>query len=209
MKFMRNGGAALRWLWLVLALALLPAIACAQTSGAAAQAFIAQNVQKGLGILNDTALNPADRRTQFEALLLQITDLNRVAAFTLGSYAKGASDSDVNAFKSEFQNYAVAVYQSYFARYSGQVLSITGTVEHAPGDTIVSTVLVSPHGGAPLPIAFRVMDESGKPAIVDFSIEGVWLAQEERDQFVAFLNQHDGSIPALTGHLKQIETSYR
>jgi phospholipid transport system substrate-binding protein len=193
----------------VLALVLVPAMAGAQTNSAGAQSFISDNVQKGLTILNDSALSPADRRGQFETLLLSITDLDRAAAFTLGNYKNGASGADVSAFTTEFQNYAVAVYQSYFARYQGQTVKITGATQHAPGDVVVSTLLVSPHGEAPQPIDFRVMDENGKPMIVDFSVEGVWLAQEERDQFTAFLGQHGGSISALTDHLKQIEATYK
>lgn len=188
--------------------ALAP-MASAQTTAASAQSFIGANVQKGLTILNDASLSPADRRGQFQTLLLSIMNLNRGALFTLGEYRKNASDSDVSAFTAEFQNYAVAVYQSYFARYQGQTLKVTGAVEHAPGDVVVSTLLVSPNGDAPLPIEFRVIDDEGKPMIVDLSVEGVWLAQEERDQFTAFLGQNGGSVPALTAHLKQIETQYK
>lgn len=185
--------------------------ASAQTTASSAQSFIGENVQKGLTILNDASLSPAARRGQFQALLLSIMNLNRGAVFTLGDYRKSASDSDVSAFTAEFQNYAVAVYQSYFARYEGQTLKITGAVEHAPGDVVVSTLLVNPkaQGDGPLPIEFRVIDDQGKPMIVDFSVEGVWLAQEERDQFTAFLGQNGGSLPALTAHLKQIEAQYK
>jgi phospholipid transport system substrate-binding protein len=189
---------------------LAPSAAIAQTTTAAsAQSLIGGNVQKGLGILNDRALSPADRRAQFQTLLLSITDLKRAAVFTLGSYRTGASDADVAAFTNEFQNYAVAVYQSYFSRYDGQTLKVIGASERAPGDVVVSSLLVNPDASqAPLAIDFRVMDDSGKPTILDFSVGGVWLAQEERDQFTAFLGQHNGSIPALIDHLKQIETQY-
>ena len=191
----------------ILAFAFVPT-ASAQTT-ASAQGFITDNVQKGLAILNNGELTPADRRAQFEALLLSITDLDRAAVFTLGSFGKSASDADVCAFKNEFRNYAVAVYQSYFARYAGQTLQVTGASEHAPGDVIVSALLISPRGEAPLPIDFRVMEVNGKPEIVDFDVEGVSLAQEERDQFTAFLGQNGGGIAALTDHLKQIEATYK
>jgi phospholipid transport system substrate-binding protein len=194
---------------LIVLIAVAPAQA--QTNASPAESFIRDNVQKGLGILNDASMNPADRRAQFQTLLLSITDLKRAAVFTLGTYRSGASDADVSAFTAEFQNYAVAVYQSYFARYQGQTLKITGSVQHAPGDTVVSTSLVNPNaqGEAPLAVDFRVIDSQGKPTIVDFSVGGVWLAQEERDQFLAFLGQHGGSVSALTDHLKQIETQYK
>lgn len=193
---------------IVLAVVLAPVPASAQTSPASAQSFINDNVQKGITILNNKSLSAADRRGQFETLLLSITDLDRAAAFTLGSYKSNASAADVVAFTTEFRSYAVAVYQSYFARYAGQTLQINGATQHASGDVIVSTQLISPHE-APQPIDFRVMDMNGKPMIVDFSVEGVWLAQEERDQFTAFLGQHAGSVSALTDHLKQIEATYK
>jgi phospholipid transport system substrate-binding protein len=192
--------------------AMTPSAAFAQTTTtASAQSFIGDNVQKGLGILNDQSLSSVDRRGHFQTLLLTITDLKRAGIFTLGSYRQGAPDADVGAFTAEFQNYAVAVYQSYFARYEGQTLKVIGAVEHAPGDVVVSTLLINPHshGEEPLAIDFRVLEDQGKPVIIDFSVGGIWLAQEERDQFTAFLGQHNGSIPALIDHLKQIETQYK
>ncbi|MEI9930026.1 MAG: hypothetical protein WDM89_05575 [Rhizomicrobium sp.] len=35
------------------------------------------------------------------------------------------------------------------------------------------------------------------------------LAIEERDQFSAFLSQHNGSVPALIQHLNQLTAQYR
>jgi hypothetical protein len=40
--------------------------------------------------------------------------------------------------------------------------------------------------------------------LVDFSVAGIWLALEERDQFVAFLGLNDGSIPKLIEHLNHL-----
>ena len=40
--------------------------------------------------------------------------------------------------------------------------------------------------------------------MVDVSIVGVWLGLEERDQFAAFLQQHNNDIPALVTHLQDL-----
>jgi ABC-type transporter MlaC component len=58
-------------------------------------------------------------------------------------------------------------------------------------------------GQQPLEVDFRVRSDTGKPMLVDFSVAGMWLALEERDQFVAFLDHNDGSIPKLIDHLNQ------
>ena len=181
----------------------LPALALAQAAHAAtpAETLVSDNIQKGLAILNDAQLTQAQRGAKFETLLLGITDLKRISVFALGQYAATAAPADRDAFASAFQRYAVAVYQSYLGKYAGQTLKVTGSRAYAPGDDIVSTTLIDPAGGRPLGIDFRVRSDTGAPVIVDFSVAGIWLAPEERDQFVAFLGQNGGSIPSLIAHL--------
>ena len=125
--------------------------------------------------------------------------MKRIADFTLGQYRRGASPADLAAFDAAFQNYAVAVYQSYFAKYAGQTLKVTGSQARAPDDFIVATQLIDPNdhsGQQPLEVDFRVRTDTGKPVVVDFSVAGIWLALEERDQFTAFLGQNNGNIHA-------------
>jgi phospholipid transport system substrate-binding protein len=200
----------------VLAMTLAAAaasLAAAPASAAApAEAFVQANVNKGLAILNNHGLPAEQRRQQFEGFILGLTDMRRIAMFTLGVYKRSASPQDQDAFAAAFQSYATAVYQSYFAKYSGQSLRVTGSQEHAPGDTIVQTVLVDPNdhsGQQPLEIDFRVLGDNGKFVVIDFSVAGIWLAIEERDQFSSFLGQNGGSIPVLISHLHELAKSYR
>ena len=177
-----------------------------------AETFVSDNIQKGLATLNDQQLSAAQRSDQFEHLLLSITDINRVAVFTLGQYAQAASPADRTAFAAAFQSYSVAVYRSYLGKYAGQTLKVTGSSEHSPSDFIVTTNMMDPsdHSGQqPLEVDFRVRTDTGKPEIIDLGIAGVWLAIEERDQFGAFLSKNRGDINALVAHLHEIANSYR
>ncbi|HXC53767.1 MAG TPA: ABC transporter substrate-binding protein [Rhizomicrobium sp.] len=176
-----------------------------------AEAFVQANVQKGLSILNNHGASTDQKRAQFETFVLGLTDMRRIANFTLGQYRHSASPQDEAAFAAAFQSYAVAVYQSYFAKYSGQTLRVTGSQEHGPGDTIVQTQLIDPNdhsGQQPLEVDFRVLSDGGKFVVIDFSVAGIWLALEERDQFSSFLGQNNGSIPTLISHLKDLAKSY-
>jgi phospholipid transport system substrate-binding protein len=108
------------------------------------------------------------------------------------------------------------VYQSYFNKYAGQTLKVTGSTSVAANDDVVKTILVDPsdHSGNPLEVDFRVKSDTGKPMVVDVSVGTsngglISLAIEERDQFSAFLSQHNGSIPALVTHLNQLTAQYR
>jgi phospholipid transport system substrate-binding protein len=191
----------------VFALAAGLSAACADTP---AETYIHDNVQKGLAILNDSSLSAADKRTQFQSFLETLTDIHRIAVFTLGAAAKSASPADVDAFVEAFRGYAAAVYQQQLAHYSGQTLKVTGSIQHAPGDFIVQTQVQQPNGSSQGDeVDFRVSDTGGKMVVIDASVAGVWLALQERDQFTAFLAQHNNDVKALTADLEQRAASIR
>jgi phospholipid transport system substrate-binding protein len=191
----------------LLALALtLPAAGLAQAA-TPAEDYIQSNIQRGLDILNNKSLAPADRRDQFRGFLESLTDLRRVALFTLGSAARTASDADKDAFVTAFHDYAVAVYNERLSRYNGQVLKVTGSTENAPGDFTVRTVLVD--RGNSTEVDFRVEGAPGQLKLLDASVEGIWLSIEERDQFSGFLGNHGGDIHALIQHLNALTAQMR
>ena len=197
----------------MLAMALvLTAPVLTASAAVPAESFVADNIQKGLTILNDPALSASERSDRFEHLLLGLTDMKRVALFTLGQYAEGAPASEQEAFATAFQTYSVSVYRSYLSRYAGQTLKVVGSSERAPDDFIVNTVMADPTGNAgqrPLQISFRVRTDSGKPELTDFSVGGIWIALEERDQFAAFLAHNHGDLKNLIAHLDQVAAGYR
>ena len=195
-----------RLLPLALAMLAVAGISSAAQAATPSETFISNNIRRSFEILNGKELRPEQRSRQFQDLLLGIVDMKRIALFTLGQYGGTASLADQDRFVAAFQNYAIASYQTYFARYAGQTLTVSGSTERAPQDVVVMTMLKDPNdhsGQGPLEVDFRVRSDTGKPMLVDFSVAGMWLALEERDQFVAFLDHNDGSIPKLIDHLNQ------
>lgn len=201
--------AAIAVLLLALASAGMPARA---ESGA--EAYVRANVQRGLTILNNHSIPDAQRRAEFRDFLTTLTDIRRIAMFTLGAARRTATPQEVEQFVNAFRDYAVAVYESRLSAYSGQTLKVTGATERAPGDDIVTTVLVDPSGhtsnqGEPIEVDFRVLNDNGHYVVIDASIAGVWLALEERDQFTAFLQENRDSVPALISHLAALTQRLR
>jgi phospholipid transport system substrate-binding protein len=189
-------------------ISLVPAFVAVQTAQAAtpAEAFVSENVDKGFAILNDRALSNSARAAQFQTFLEGLTDIDRIGKFTLGAARRTASPQDIASFDAAFRNYVIQVYQSRLGQYSGQTLKVTGSIERQPGDFVVSSVLVDPTGKGgrqPLKVDFRVLNDKGRMVVIDVAVEGIWIAITERDQFSAFLGQHNGSISALVSHLDQ------
>jgi phospholipid transport system substrate-binding protein len=184
---------------------MLPAAAWAASP---AESFIADNVHNGFDILNDKTASAAQRKERFAAFLLGLTDVKRVAIFLLGKYAAAASPADLDAYYAAYQDYILAVYQSYFAQYAGQTLKVLDSRERAPQDFVVRTSMVGGSGG-PMEIDFRVRTDGAKPVLVDLSVAGVWLALAQRDQFISVLAQNNGDIKALTAHLRSAQARQR
>jgi phospholipid transport system substrate-binding protein len=196
----------------VLAAALAaPLLAAPAFAADPAESFVAANIQRGLALLNNKSLSPAQRRDQFEQFLVGLTDLKRIADFTLGQYRRSAAPGDVQAFDAAFQNYAVAVYQYYFSKYSGQTLKVTKSELRAPTDYIVATQLIDPakSGQPPLEVSFRVRTDGPRPVVTDVSVEGVWLSLQQRDQFVGFLGQNNGNVRLLISHLSELAKQFK
>lgn len=214
---MRKFLSALRWnrTWFgaIIMLFAFGAPAMAALPPSSAESFVQINVDKGLAILSNHRIPDDARRQQFRDFLTNLTDIKRIAMFTLGNARRTATPDQVNSFIDAFRDYAVAVYESRLNQYAGQSLKVTGATERAPGDFIVTTVLVDPLGQAknqePIEVDFRVLADKGHMVVIDASVVGVWLAIEERDQFSAFLAQNNDSVPALVDHLKVLTDKLR
>jgi phospholipid transport system substrate-binding protein len=189
------------------AFAAIVAIALPATAARAAtpaEEFVQTNVQKGLTILNSGA-SPEQKREEFRGFLLKLTDLKRIADFTLGPVKNATSPADLAAFEDSFREYAFAVYESEFTKYSGQTLKVTGSVERKAGDYLVSTVLIDPNkkGQEPIQVDFRIFGTPGHFTVGDIIVLGLDLAITEQDDFSSFLAQNNNSVKALTAELKQ------
>jgi phospholipid transport system substrate-binding protein len=171
-----------------------------------AEQWVADNVQHGLLILNKKQAAAA-RRVEFEAFLLGLIDFNAIALYTLGAGRRTATPEQQQQFVEAFKHYAEAVYESYLLKYSGQTLKVTGSSPGRPGESIVRTILIDPHNPGdkdPFKVDFRVYQVNGKFQVKDASVEGVWLAILEHDDFDAFLGSNNGNVPALIQHLLKL-----
>ncbi len=170
-----------------------------------AEQFVADNVQKAMGILNNAALSKEQRKAQFQDFLLTLTNIQSIGRYTLGQYRRSASPEDLTAFDAAFKEYALSVYQSYFAKYSGQTLKVTGSTQLAADDIMVKSVTVDPKKPStkPYEVNFRVQTVGGHQVVTDFSVEGVWIRELERNDFTSYLGQKNGDVKALIVMLKQ------
>jgi phospholipid transport system substrate-binding protein len=191
--------------------ALTPLFSPAQAASPA-EAFIQGNIEKGLAILNDKNISGDQRVAQFRTFLLGLTDLKRVADYTLGPAKNTASPNDLAAFEAAFRDYAFAVYDTELSKYAGQTLRVTGSIPRRADEWLITTQLIDPRaqgGQEPTEVDFLVSGNSGRYMIVDITVLGMDLAITEQDQFQLFLSQHGNSISALTADLRRRAATVR
>jgi phospholipid transport system substrate-binding protein len=184
-------------------LLLEPAASFAQAQrDAAAESFVADQAGRALTILNQGG-DTARKKAEFRAFVDQVADVPRITGFVLGKYRRSITPEQYSAFADAFRLYANSVYETRLGEYHGERLQVTGSIVRAPGDVIVDSQVVGGQVRAPVEVKWRVLHEpDGRYRAVDVSIDGVWLAITEQQDFVSTLDNHHGDINVLIAQLR-------
>ncbi|MEM6651855.1 MAG: ABC transporter substrate-binding protein [Pseudomonadota bacterium] len=177
------------------ALTALPVFADTRTED-----YVRTNANSVLAALNAPGLTPAERREQFQTYMDEFTNLDAVAKFVIGKYSRQFSDADMAAYLASFRAYALAVYEFYFNEYRGRDVTVTGSVDRNANDSVVDTEIVR-SDGQELAVRWRVLKRGDKFQVVDVALmdsgNQIWLAIEQRAQFLSILDRNNGSVDAL------------
>ncbi len=167
--------------------------------------FVQQNVDKGYALLRNKSLSDAERHAQFHTFMLSVSDMRRIGMFALGQYANRVSKPDTDVYLAAFTDYAIPVYETWLSKYNDRTLKITGAVQRAPDDFVVSAdaVSISDPTSQRYKITFRIRKAAdGSFVVIDMAAEGISLALTLRSDFTAYLQQHGERLPDLISRLK-------
>ncbi len=180
----------------------LPAHADART-----EAYVAQNASEVLSTLNNPALSAEERTAAFSRYMDQFADFNAISNFVIGKYARRFSAEELARYRQAFRTYALAVYENELDAYRGEGVTVRGSVDRSPTDSIVNTV-IRRRDGQDMDVRWRVQGTEGNYQVIDvaLNIEGnlIWLAIEQRAQFIALLDRTNGSADALVSRIEQM-----
>ncbi len=162
--------------------------------------YVEANANDVLRSLNAPDLDAAARRVAFQTYMDEFANLDAVAKFAVGKYSKRFTPEELEAYKISFRAYALAVYEQYFNEYRGKDVEVTGSIDRNANDSIVDTRILRADGKK-MDVRWRVMKRGGEYQVVDvaLNVEGnlIWLAIEQRAQFIALLDRTNGSAEAL------------
>lgn len=187
---------------LSVAAAQLPAHADART-----EAYVAQNASEVLATLNNPSLSAAERTEAFSGYMDEFADFNAISNFVIGKYARRFSSDEMTRYRQAFRNYALAVYENELDAYRGEAVTVSGSVDRSATESIVNTV-IRRRDGQEMNVRWRVQGSEGNYQVIDvaLNIEGnlIWLAIEQRAQFIALLDRTNGSADSLIRRIEQM-----
>ena len=156
-----------------------------------AEAFVQENASEALDILNDGSTSLDDKKLRFRSLVDEIADVPKITRFVLGRYSRGADSTELSEFSEVFRQYAIGVYEERLGDYAGESLTVTGSTDRRPGDSVVHTEISGGSQSEPLPVNWRVLtDDDGVHKVVDVEVYGVWLAINQREEIVGIIQDN-------------------
>lgn len=140
--------------------------------------------------------------SQFRSLLRKSADIRTIALFSLGNYRSKLPANRQREYFSLFEAYIAKVFVSNASKLGGSTISVTGSQQRSDS-VIVTSQIQFADGRQPMPVAWRLVRAGGGYKIFDVSIQGIWLAIQQRSNFVSLLNQNNGNMDALFNFLRK------
>jgi len=173
----------------------LPVFADART-----ESYVQTNASEVLKSLNNPKLTAAERTAAFSTYMDKFTNLDAVSNFVIGKYSRRFTEAELTRYRKAFRTYALAVYEYELDAYRGEAVVVRNSVDRSETDSIVNTV-IKRQDGTDMDVRWRVQGKEGSYKVVDvaLNLDGnlIWLAIEQRAQFIALLDKNNGSADGL------------
>lgn len=177
---------------LTLPLLLAPSVAFAASS---AESYVSK---VGNGVI---AAARANSVSQFRSLLKANADIPAIAIYSLGPYAKGLTSDMKAEYYTLVENNIAKVFQQNANKLAGEGLEVKGTQERS--DSVLVKSVLNKGGGSPMPVTWRLVKRGGGYRIFDVNVDGIWLANAQKTNFVSVLKKNNGQISALLDYLRK------
>ncbi|MEO1476818.1 MAG: ABC transporter substrate-binding protein [Pseudomonadota bacterium] len=191
----------------VLSAATVLVSATSAVADEASEAFVQENATLVLNSLDDPNLDQTARTEQFSTYLNKFSNFDRISNFVIGKYARRFEREDLIRYREAFRAYNLAAYEAQFDQYRGSNITVTGSTDRSERDSIVDSVLNSADGDE-FDVRWRVLLRDGQHEVVDvaLNVDGnlLWLAIEQRAQFIDLLDRENGSANALISKLEEL-----
>ncbi len=137
----------------------------------------------------------AQKEQQLLPLIDHDVDVDAIARFCLGRFAKDATPQQIAEFTQLFHRVLLENITSKLGQYRGVSFRML-TSSTRGGEVLVGTVVQRPNN-APNNVQWVVSTASGVPKIIDVVAEGTSLRLTQRSDYASYLARNGNSVDAL------------
>lgn len=169
--------------------------------------FIRSLADRAITTLTNEGQTTEMRRDQFRSLFREGFAINGIARFVLGRYWRRASEADRTEYLALFEDVIVNTWADRFSTYSGQEFTVQTAVDapsaHQAERVAIVRSLFFSDPQTQIRIDWRVASRGDIFKITDVTVEGISMANTQRDEFASVIRSNSGQINALLDILRK------
>ena len=167
-----------------------------------AEKFVGSVADRGIGFLSNESLSQDQRKKEFQKLLRNSFDLDRIGRFALGRYWRTTNSKQRAEYIKLFKKMVLDVYASRFKEYTGQTLEVVSARPEGKSDILVSSIIKGPDSPE-VKVDWRVRHKGSSYKVIDVLVAGVSMALTQRSDFASVIERGGGDVEVLIAHLKE------
>jgi len=184
---------------------LEPASESARFEHPAAEKIDALGIE-AIAVLSDESMPEETRQRHFREMLARELDIPLLARYMLGRYWKSASPEARQAYEDAFAEYVLVRYTTLLGGAREiEGFEVVGATAAENGDVLVET-RIRRGDAEPVTTAWRMRHRNGRFIVIDLVVEGVSMAQTQRQEFASILRSNGGRVEDLITVLKKKTT---
>ena len=165
--------------------------------------FVQSTVNRASEALSSNSSKEA-KIEKLKQIASETVDINGIGFYTLGSYRKTISKSEINQYEKLFKQYFLKSFASRLAEYSNPEIEVVSKKKLNENYSMVSSILISTEQRPEVKIDWRVYTKNTQnPLIRDLIIECLSLARTQKEEFSSIIRNNDGDIKALFSTLEE------
>ena len=166
--------------------------------------YVGYIAQETLDILGNSEKKLDDKVNAISNIFIYHLAVNEISLFVLGPYRRNLKNEKKEEYISLLKRFISEVYSIRLASYPSGNFKILKTTDTGRSGIIVKTQINFFDTPNPIFIDWRLIkNKRSNFKIFDIRVIGVWMAQEQRSTFTAFLSKNNGSIDKLMERLRK------
>jgi len=163
---------------------------------AAAETYIKNAADEATAILNSKTMSNDAKKQALSKMIDTRLDLDAIAKFTLGKYARVATDAEKAEFTPLLKQYVINFYVNNLVNYRDVSFKVTGSQDRPNNQgSIVSSKLAAGHD-EPVDAIWWVRPSQDGLRVFDVQLQGIWVAQSLRSELDSVMGNKGGKVSA-------------